>query len=54
MSDRMNRSDQIILIAKEKNGAITTADLSEKRILSGNLKTCRRWKIKKHFSNETA
>lgn len=34
----MNISDQIIQLARENNGVITTADLSEKGILRGNLK----------------
>lgn len=38
-----------MLIAKENNGAITTADLSEKRIRRGNQNTCRRWEIKNFF-----
>lgn len=34
----MNISDQIIQLARENNGVITTSDLSEKGILRGNLK----------------
>ena len=34
----MNISDKIIQLAKENNGVITTAVLSEKGILRGNLK----------------
>ena len=34
----MNVSDQIIQIAKENNGVITTADITERGILRGNLK----------------
>lgn len=36
--NRMNISDQIIQLARENNGVITTSDLSEKGILRGNLK----------------
>ena len=36
--DRMNVSKQIIQLAKENNGIITAADVSEKGILRGNLK----------------
>ena len=35
---RMNVSDKIIQLAKENNGIITTAVLSENGILRGNLK----------------
>lgn len=34
----MNISDQIMQFVKENNGVITTAALSEKGILRGNLK----------------
>ena len=34
----MNISDQIIQLARENNGVITTSELSEKGILRGNLK----------------
>lgn len=34
----MNVSDQIIQIAKENNGVITTADITERGILRGNIK----------------
>lgn len=36
--NEMNVSDQIIQIAKENNGVITTADITERGILRGNLK----------------
>lgn len=34
----MNVADRIIQLAKENNGVVTTAILSEKGILRGNLK----------------
>lgn len=34
----MNVSDQIIQIAKENNGVVTTADITERGILRGNIK----------------
>ena len=34
----MNVSDKIIQLAKENNGVVTTAVISEKGILRGNLK----------------
>ena len=34
-----NVSDQIIQIAKENNGVVTTADITERGILRGNIKT---------------
>lgn len=34
----MNVSDQIMQIAKENNGVVTTADITERGILRGNLK----------------
>lgn len=49
----MNRSDYIILIAKENNGAITTSDLSKKRIRRGNQKHVDAGR-KKYFANDTA
>ena len=36
--DEMNVSDQIMQITKENNGIITTADITERGILRGNLK----------------
>lgn len=33
-----NVSDQIIQIAKENNGVVTTADITERGILRGNIK----------------
>lgn len=39
--DRMNISDTIIQLAKDNNGVITSAAITEKGIFRGNLKkTC--------------
>lgn len=37
--NKRNVSDQIIQIAKENNGVVTTADITERGILRGNIKT---------------
>lgn len=37
--DRMNVSDQIIQMARENNGIVTTADVTKNGILRGNLKS---------------